>query len=74
MKIESGDDPSGALITYVVEACEARAVDGIHAMVGNQKVLLPPHKETVGVGEVVHETILIELLLKGSECCKSFLW
>jgi len=52
--------PSRTFVTDVVEAGKTRARDVIDTMVGDQKVLLPPHKYAILVTKVVLEAILVE--------------
>jgi len=60
MVIVTRNLPSTTLVTDVVEAGKTRARDVIDTMVGDQKVLLPPHKYAILVTKVVLEAILVE--------------
>ena len=65
MKVNPIHLPSHLVEADVVEALEARTVDGPNAMVRDQKVLLPAHKYVFAVVNVNRdEAALSRLLLK----------
>ena len=68
VEIEPIDRGFGLLEAYIVEPCEARAVDVLDLVVGDEEVLLPPHEDKVSLVEgLVVKVVRVEVLCVGDE-------
>ena len=71
MKVYAADFALDLIEADVIEALEACACYRLHPMVGNQEMLLPPHKDILFLGDVVdRHGASPRLLLVWTKCIK----
>jgi hypothetical protein len=71
MKVDPANLAAQLVKTDIVEPLEARPVDRPHAVIRDEEVLLPAHKDVLAVGHVFDHDVaaaaLLHLLLEGPE-------
>ena len=57
MKVDTADMPGFLVEADIIEALKASSIDRLDAMVGDEKMLLPPHEDMLSLGPILEAKV-----------------